>query len=681
MKKIISIIIALIPFFAFSQEKDTIKIKEITINADKVAGKLQNMPSSITYIPSKQIEIQSINNLTELTGRTPNLVMLDYGSRLTSPIYIRGIGSRINSPSVGLYVDDVPYFDKGSFNFEFFNIRKIEVLRGPQGTLHGRNTMGGLIKIYTTENQNYFGGSIYQSYGNYNRQKRILNLNVPINNKFSASVNAVHSHGDGFFTNEYLNKKSDEFDTYAAQIKLRYQASDRLKFVFSSNYENNKQIGYPYSIFDVENNEVKPISYNDESSYLRNLFSNGLSIKYKTGNFLISSSTSFQFMADAQEIDQDFTPTPIYLVNQNRDRKTFAQEINIQSKADSKIKWLAGIFAFSESEDKFVDVDYFPANMVILKDYQQQNQGAAVFGQLSYPFGKFSATLGARYDFENANLVYDYDREMKGLTSQVSDFDNDLDFSQFLPKLAINYFALSNLNLYASVSKGYKAGNFNSTFERDEDISFDPEFSINYELGAKTSFFNRKLIANIAAFYIDWEDQQIYQPVPSGRGSMLKNAGESVSKGFEIELSSKVNKNLELWFGTGLNEAKFLDYQRSETTNYEGNYIPYVPKFTINGGFNFSAYFNSGIIRKIVINANYQHLGELYWNETNEAKQDSYGMLNAKIMANSRYFDFGLYGKNLLSQEYNAFYFEALGNSYVQQGKPLQFGVFAKLKF
>jgi len=681
MKKIITLFIILLPFVAISQTKDTIKIEEISISADKEGGKMQKVPVSITYIASKQLEIQSINNLTDLSARIPNLFMPDYGSRLTTPIYIRGIGARINSPSVGLYVDGVPYFDKGSFNFEFFNVQKIEVLRGPQGTLYGRNTMGGLIQIYTLENQDYANGSFYSEYGNHNQLKSVLHYNMPLSKTLTLAFDGAYVHNDGSFVNQYTGKTADELDTYSWQMKFNYKPSDNFKITLTSNYEDNDQAGYPYALYDVDTQTASDVNYDKASSYKRKQVSNGLNIQYKAPKFVLSSSTSFQYMDDEQAIDQDFTDFAQYFVTQDRIRQTFAQEFNLHSAESSKIKWLVGAFAFNENEAKQVDVNVLTNGMLMMKDYKQISKGIAFFGQTTIPFWKFDLTAGIRYDMENSNLVYDYHRTFKGTTSQIEAFENRLDFSQWLPRIALNFHANENLTIYHSISKGYKAGNFNSTFTRDEDIFFNPEYSINYELGIKSSFFNRKLVANLAAFYIDWKDQQIYQPVPTGTGSMLKNAGESLSKGLELELSARPSKNFDIWLGAGLNEAKFEDYQRDETTNYSGNYIPYIPKYTLNAGVNYSMFIQSGFVSKMILNANYQYFGQLYWNDDNVASQDAYGILNGKLSFVAKELNFGIWAKNILSTEYNAFYFEALGNSYIQKGKPVQFGLFAKVNF
>jgi outer membrane receptor protein involved in Fe transport len=159
---------------------------------------------------------------------------------------------------------------------------------------------------------------------------------------------------------------------------------------------------------------------------------------------------------------------------------------------------------------------------------------------------------------------------------------------------------------------------------------------------------------------------------------MLANAGKSESKGIELELHYLINKNISVWGSYGYNEAKYINYVRDENRDYSNNLIPYVPKTTLNLGANYTVNINRGI-RNATLTANYQQLGDLYWNDANTAFQKSYGLLNARLNFHSKVFDFGLWGKNLLDTEYNAFYFEALGNSYAQAGKPIQYGVFMNI--
>ncbi len=694
MKKLLIVLAIMLPFIGASQdfhinEDDTLNIDEIIIQAGKVTDKLQEIPITTSFLSAKKIEIQSINDLTDLSAIVPNLFMPNYGSRLTTPIYIRGIGARINAPSVGLYVDNVPYFDKGSFNFEFFDIKKIEVLRGPQGTLYGRNAMGGLIKIYTPEPTKGTSGYLKAEYGNYNQIKSVLHFNQGIGDKFAFLIDGAYAHKDGFFTNLHTGNQADEIDTYSGRIKMSFKPTKNFKANLSLNYEQNDQLGYPYAIYDIDTQIASDVNYDSESSYNRELFSTGLNLEYNAKLFDVSFSSSFQNLVDAQKIDQDFTDASLFFVTQDRDEKTFVEEFNIKSKQNSKIKWLAGIFAFKHLTDKTVIVDYLedavvpyhlPGVMTKIKTYDQPNMGAAIYGQASFPIKKFVFTAGIRADYESSDFLHNYDLEFNGTVSDKDDIDENLTFSEVLPKLSISYLPTENITAFASFTKGYKVGGFNTTIEDSVPVSYEPEESYNYELGLKSSFLNNKLIANFSVFYIDWKNQQLYQTVPSGTGSYTDNAGQSESMGFEFETRIFPIKNLDIFANIGYNEVKFVEYTYKDY-DYSGNYLAYIPKYTVSAGGNYKINLNNDFAKGVLLSINYKHFGKLFWDTKNEAYQENYGLLNAKVSFIFKHFDLGLWAQNILDADYNSFYFTALGNSYVQLGTPAQFGASVKIRF
>ena len=692
-KPIILLSIIFLPLFGLAQNSqtthDTLTIQEVEIKAAKIGSTLEKMPASVSILQKRNIQTQQINNLSELSARVPNLFMPEHGSRLTSSIYIRGIGARIGTPSVGLYVDNIPYFEKGSFNFAFYNVSKIEVLRGPQGTLYGRNTLGGLIKVYTDDPANQQALSLNTEYGNYNQLKSVLHYNQPLGNKFSLTTDAVYYHNDGYFVNQYTTKTADKLNTYSGRVKLSYHPNSHFKMQLTAMYEQNNQLGYPYAIYDKENQTASDVNYNRESSYNRGLLSTGLYAEYTGNTFVLTSATGFQHLNDDQLIDQDFTPASLVFVEQSRNHNTVTQEFTIHSVENAKFSWVAGMFGFSQQADKNVRVDYgedavtvfhLPAVMSKYKSYNQPTRGIAGYGQIGIPFGNFMATAGARIDYEASGLTYNYDLEFNNNLIHKDDFDNNLHFSQFLPKFTLSYHPVQTINTYVSVAKGYKAGGFNSTFEADEDQTYNPESSLNYELGIKSTWFNRRLIANASLFYIDWKNQQVYQTVPSGQGAMIKNAGHSYSKGIELELRALPLNHWQIWLGAGYTEAKYIDYVRDSSRVYNDNYLPYVPNYTLNVGSNYAFHLNTGWLKQIVINANYQYFGKIYWNDDNSAWQKAYGLLNGRGSFVTGNIDFGVWGKNVLNTNYNAYYFSALGHDYVELGKPVQFGLFLNLK-
>ena len=252
---------------------------------------------------------------------------------------------------------------------------------------------------------------------------------------------------------------------------------------------------------------------------------------------------------------------------------------------------------------------------------------------------------------------------------------------EIIPRFALNY-SFGKQSVYATAARGYKTGGFNSTFERPEDLTFDPEFSWNYEIGIKSPLFKNILYADVALFYIDWKNQQIYQTVPSGRGSMLKNAGQSVSKGAEISLRASLNRGYEFNVAYGYTHATFISHVVNPELNYNGNFLPYVPRHTL--ALNAAKSFvirNSRLLDNIKVSLLYRGNGEIFWDEENSHEQAYYGLADGKLSFIKGSFQFDVWCRNILNTDYTAFYFEALGNKYMQPGKPAQAGVNLSIKF
>ncbi|OFX34801.1 MAG: hypothetical protein A2W90_24450 [Bacteroidetes bacterium GWF2_42_66] len=701
MRKLTGLLIfSMITVFGFAEgedtDRDTTKIKnykldEIQIKSPKYNSNIFELPVTATMVPARSIESNGIQNLTDISGIVPNFFMPDYGSKLTSPVYIRGVGNRINTPSVGLYVDNIPYFEKSAFNFEFFDIERIEVLRGPQGTLYGRNAMGGLINIFTSSPGQKRSTSVIADYGNYNQITTQISHNQPVSKSLSVLANFGQKHQDGFYTNHYNDEKVDKLNSYSGRIKMLFEPSAKFKTLLNLQYEDSKQGGYPYAIYNNDTREANDINYNEESTYDRSMLSTGLNLQYVAPNYILRAVSSYQYVDDAQGIDQDFTPASLYFVTQDQKQNMFAQEINIQSKETKNYEWLFGVFGFRQEQNKDVGMDYGHDYLVkyklpyqsysYIKTHENINSGVAFFHQSTLKLGRFSASAGIRADYEKASLDYIYNKFTNGNQSTVETFKSDMDFFEILPKIAFKYSLSDYLTPYATISKGYNSGGFNSTFEREEDRSFDPETSWNYEAGVKAKWLKQRIYANLAFFYIDWSNQQIYQTVPSGTGSMLTNAGKSESKGVELELKALPAKNLETWFSFGYNDAKFIEYVKDAKTDYSGNYLPYVPRYSFNIGGNYTAEFNKCWLDRMRFQLSYQGFGKNYWLETNTAWQDYYGLLNHRISFEKKNLVLSFWGKNILGANYNAFYFNALGNSYAQPGKPARIGVSLKVTF
>lgn len=668
------------------------KLDELIVMPFKQEKDLSLSPIASSTFNAGMIKNRNITDIKGISAAIPNFFMPDYGSKLTSPVYIRGIGSKINSPSVGLYVDDMPYFEKSAFDFNLSEIDRIEVLRGPQGTLYGRNTMGGLIKIYTRSPLKYQGTMLHAGMGSY------LGINTnaahygKINNRLGYSVSANYNHSNGYFKNLYTGKNADAQNSASGRARLEWRLSEQLQMGVNTSLDYIDQGGYPYAPYDVSSGQTADVCYNDPGSYRRLMSTSGISLNYRAPRYSINSQTSFQHLNDRQQIDQDFSEKALYYARQWQTQNMVSEEFNIKSNGNSRYSWLFGAFGFWQHIDNRVWLDYLSMQKRSEKDYELPTQGVAFYHQsaLHDLFWKgLSLTLGLRYDLEWASM--DYSGVMRQLntpeggnqertTTAFEPFLSKLHFGQLVPKVALQYSFPSSGIIYTSVSKGYKTGGFNTSFESPEQRSFKPEYSWNYEIGAKHPFFDNRMSAEVALFLIDWKNQQISQPLPSGKGSMLTNAGRSQSKGVEVSMTYNVYRGVTLTTNYGYTHATFLDYKKGNT-DYRNKYLPFVPAHTFSVAANYTVAQPFHGVDRLNVNVDYNGNGRIYWKEDNIVSQPFYGLLNAKVSLSKGILTLSAWARNITTTDYVAFYFESGNMKLAQKGKPFTIGADVQLNF
>jgi iron complex outermembrane recepter protein len=655
-------------------------IEETIIRAPKERTTIREIPGSVSVITSRAISETGVTTIKDITSLTPNFFMPDYGSKLTSPVYIRGIGSRINEPSVGLYVDNIPYYDRAVFDFELFDVDRIEVLRGPQGTLYGRNTMGGIINIITKSPIHFQGTNFLLSTVSNGQYHAGLSHFAKPGSNYGYSVSLNYRYSDGFHTNQFNDSKVDQMNLLGFRNRLVWNLNEKLTLENIIGLEISRQGGYPYALITDTETNTGEINYNHKSIYNRDLLTNGLIAKYKADKFDVLTTTTYQYQTHLQDVDQDFTSQPLFLATQDQLQNLVSQEILFRSKSQKKYDWLIGAYGFYQDSWREVFVNSQTNNMHILRDYTEIKKGFAVFHQSTindFLIEKLSLIMGLRYDLEINSLAYMNDVSMNGTTLASSDtiFPSE-QFSVPSPKVALNYLINKNVNIYALVSKGYKTGGFNPIHEDKEDLIFEPEESWNYEFGVKSSLMENRIHMEASFFYIDWTNQQISQSNPSGMGFHTSNAGRSVSKGIELSTRARLTRKLETVIAYGYTDAVFTEHVVNETTDYSGNYIPYVPKHTLALQLNQTISFpDNRIADRMKISALYKITGKHYWNDANTHFQEGYGIFDLRMKIERKNFALELWGKNILNTSYSAFYFEAIGNKYYQPARPMHFGV------
>lgn len=662
------------------------QVDEVVIVAFKSNDQLAALPLSASMLTGKMIKERNLATIKDLSGLVPNFFMPEYGSKLTSPVFIRGIGSRINAPSVGLYVDGIPYFDRSSFDFNLNDIERIEVLRGPQGTLYGRNTMGGIINVYTRSPFKLKESNLEASAGNYEHYKIGASHVGNLNGKLGYSFSGNYIHHGGYFKNLYTHKKADGIDLLTGRIRLGWSINPLMNLYITSAYEYSDQDGYPYGSYNTDTQKIEKVNYNSPSYYRRNMSNNGLTFEYTAAYMKLSSQTSFQYIEGKQGIDQDFTPEDKYYVNFTHHQRMYAQETNIRSVNDGFYKWQFGLFGFYQDYNQSNDIEYRQSDRETITDVSSPTVGFALYHQSTLDrivVDGLSATVGVRYDWERIKME---NNTWKIVSSHPTIdpviYGKDV-YTQITPKFSLQYAFNRNGLVYASASKGYKAGGFNTTVEDEKDRVFKPEHSWSYELGAKKNFLDQIINLDISLFYIDWSSQQISQKRATEQGFKLRNAGESASKGFEIGMMVNPLTDLNLQLNYGYTHATFKEYLYDEDKgiDYSGNYLPLVPRNTFSVAANYHWKVNRSWLDKIVMNTQYTGLGKLFWNEDNITVQHYYQMLNADVSFIRKGLSIGVWTKNITNEQYISYYFESMGERFAQQGKPFTIGIDVNVKF
>lgn len=774
-----------------AEEVDTLKIVDVEevliIAAPKENRKLRELPNAVTLLSQQDMQAAQVNSIKNLTALVPNIFIPDYGSRLTSAVYIRGIGSRINTPSVGLYVDNIPYIDKSAFDFDYSDIERIDVLRGPQGTLYGRNAMGGIIKVHTKSPFSYQGTDFRIGAGTHNQYNTSVTHYHRINERFAFSAEGFYDYEGGFFRNAARNNdKLDKGQSVGGRARAIYLPSENWKLDFNLSYEYSDQGGYPYGLYDKENGTVAKPAYDEESSYYRNLLNAGLNLEYQAQNFILSAVTGYQWLRDRMFMDQDFSAANIFNIEQKQRINTFSEEIVLKSKPNRRWQWTTGAFGFYQSlhtdgpvlfhRDGITSVIEGNANSVfddlasmgvpgipvmhlginneslpVSGSFDTPTLSGAIFHQSTFNdlFVKgLSATIGLRMDYEKVKMEYNsaatttnFNFSMKmgnpanpqiiesqGLEGNAAYLGKEsTDYVQLLPKFALQYEWNKGNNIYATAARGYRSGGYNiqmfsdlvtgvlsnsmmdaimtdpnfSRFsamieqmkkelpEVSDATKYKPEYTWNYEIGSHLTLWEGRLLADLSAFYMDTRNQQIAKFAENGLGRITVNAGKSHSYGAEASLRAALTTAFTVNASYGYTYATFKEYAtnvkvdgETKEISYNGNYVPFVPKHTLSLGGQYIFRINPGHwLDRIQVNANYTGAGRIYWTEQNDVSQSFYGILNGRLSLQKGNGQIDFWVRNALDKDYAAFYFESMGNGFMQKGRPIQAGIELRCRF
>ncbi len=714
----------------------TILVDRVQVTAIKQGTVLRSQPVAATILGSRVLEGSHVGAVKHLSQRVPNLHIPDYGSRMTSSVYVRGLGARIDQPVMGMNVDNVPVMNKDCYDTELSDVERIEILRGPQSTLYGRNTMGGVINIYTRSPLAYQGTRLSAEYGSGNTWRLRASTYHKFSDSFGIALAGFYTRSDGFFPNLATGRNCDGEQMGGGRFKLQWRGKNGLRIDNTLAFSLLDQGGYPYAYIGPEivrdgQTVIRPgeIRYNDPAGYRRTTLSDGLTLRFEAGRCSLSSITAYHYSDDAMTLDQDFLPLSYFTLRQARTEHTFSQELVVRSRDEGRYRWLAGLFGFyrrsamdapvlfkrdgieelilrNANSGPVFHYDTDAEELLLSSDFRNPAFGAALYHESSFRLGRWTLTAGIRADFEHTRLHYrsrakfDYSLSISGgpagqHTAAIDDRSTlKRSYLQLLPKATVLYSFDEVRNLYFSIAKGYKAGGFNTQLFSDilqeklkaqmasgvDDtdpglMSYRPEKSWNFELGGHFSCAQGILRGDFALFWILCRDQQLTVfPAGSSTGRMMTNAGRSRSLGGELSLQILPHRNVVLDAAYGYTDARFVRYDNGRS-DFSGNRIPYAPGHTLSLGAEWSIPTGAGWLHEVVLHAGVRGTGPICWDEANTLRQDFYLLPDASVSLRHSRYALDFWGRNLTDTRHDVFWFKSMGNEFVQRGRPRTLGV------
>ena len=632
------------------QEDDRMVIEEVTVTAQKRDQSLQDVPIAITAITDQDIERMNASEIKDLQYATPNLVIGSYNS--AQNVYgIRGISDVSRNPGydqrIGVYVDGVWVGRSAASNQSVLDVQTVEVLRGPQGTLFGKNTVSGAINIVTRKPGEEFGGYAQADYGNYGYWRAKGSVNVPFSKNFYGKVSASVTQRDGFTKDALIpGKDYDDKDELAVRGQLLWNIGDATSAELTfDDYRNHFSGLFSVKLDDPLAPGPYEVALDDDQRLKSENDGVALTINHDFANdFRVASITAYRTEYYAVGSDEDYTPLPIATTGPtDADSDYFSQEIRLISPANDKFDYVIGLYYLDQSTDGVGQAKIFapavvptapPVYLGVKYDTTVDSKQFAAYAHGNYRFNdRWTLTAGLRYTDEKKDLDYAI-VDTSGLFTSGSSIDSRSS-NDWSPKVSLNWFANDNSMLYASWSRAFKSGGWNTDFVSDlEALPFDGENVDSYELGLKSTFAEGRVQLNAAWFHSNNDDFQVqsFATLPNGGTTLtITNAGKVSSQGLELDAKWLATDWLRLWATYGYTDAKFDRFEDCEAgVDCTGNRPAMAPKnnYAIGADMQFPLWGG-----ELFIQGDFVYRDDFYTNPNNLPVNltESYHLLNGRL--------------------------------------------------
>ncbi len=686
-------------YLTVTLEEDLNQLEGITVQGfASVASKarvrtqaIQNLPETTVAINSPIIEASGIQDIQTFTSQISNVTFTQAQQPGVNFLTVRGISQIRNAESpVAVVIDGMTLPDASAMNMSLYDIELLEFVKGPQGTLYGKNAIAGAVNIITKDPTNENKTKVLLSAGNGGLFGGGLSTSGAfVDDKFYYSLTGRYTSFDGLIDNTFLNQKVDFSDEFNIRAKLKYRFSPRWSATFvQDNFDIQAGGNYYVTKTDIFDPTIPVLADDDYSndpfgdvlgdSDLSNSLSS-FKVQGSLEKVKFQSVTSFNATRRYYIGENDYSQYAFSKVSQRSDSDTFSQEFRLTSNAsnESKLGYTFGtLYQYSQRylntstflnrtyyEGGFVDASAENANYstdpLVGNDDDNTIETLAGFGFLDYSLTpKLTLSAGVRVDYDRLKNE-----------SRISNTTLENDITVWQPKFSVGYQFTEDILAYANYGRGYRSGGFNSEATVKFDKTYDPEFTNNYEIGLKTSFLNNRIIFNNALYYIDFENQQQYTFIPLTPSVLgIYNFEESVIRGFETEIKFKATNNLDFFASIGLNDGEIkegvynrltnaaaFDYESFEEVDVSGNTSPFTIKSTLQVGMNGN--YDLSDSTKLGFYFNVDHRGTQYWDPLEEYKQEPYTLVNGRVNLKFNNLGVSIWANNIFDTKFNTEFF------------------------
>lgn len=661
------------------------QIEEIVVTAKKREQNLQRVPVAISAFGTEDIDRTGAARLRDIAFLAPNFAVPGGKQNFNTNIVIRGIPTNTRNigfdSAAGVYVDGVYMGRTFANNQDLLDIERIEVLRGPQGTVWGRNTIAGAINIVTQSPTEELTAQVRGEAGSEGHLRGRGSASFALAENVAARLSGFFYEHDGYVTNIGDGSgaidgtgDSDLFseDSLGGRVQLRFTPSDRLDINLSADYLNDEGVqSYPGVWEGPGALPGTPIDRRniDPTAEDREIFGGSVTVDYDLGGGLVLTSVTAVRSGEAQSItDDDLTFIRINGADFSQESDQVSQELRITSPTDRRLSYVAGIYYLTEEIGQAFDIAFLAdhplivfgidPNAFILVNSAVESEMYAAFGQLDYRFTEaLSGFLGLRFTYQIKDL--DYTQMTTPIILPDLSADDRYTEGNLSPEAGFSYQAADDVNLYFRYARGFKGGGFNADIlTTTTGIEFEAETVDSFELGAKTEWLGNRLRLNAAVYYLDYLDIQRSRIITIGGagGLFVDNASKAESKGLEVELLATPTDRLEIGTSFGYADATFEEFVVSPTDDRSGNRLGGSPEWT--GSF-YAQYSQRIGGLDLIVRGEYDYLGDYFVFDQNADTNlvDSRGLVNARIgiAAPDGNWEVFLWSMNLFDEEYETF--------------------------